>query len=258
MVSVDDSGPRTLKTLDKAIDLVYFIERNGPIGVTQMADALDISKGTAHAYVSTLLHRGLVEKNGTQYELSLNLLKIGNQVRKNTRVFEYGTDEAYKLASRAEGQVHLAVESDFQVIYVFRVLGRGSDDVGSTVGDTNDLHASGAGKAILSTFTDAKVERYLDGRELPQYTSNTIVDSNELYTEIEEIRKRGYAVANEEQVLGAGTVGSPVVLADGEVIGAITVSVPATRLRDDHQKLRLGEMVNESSDRITMGAGFDS
>src|SRR2546423_2016511 len=70
------------------------------------------------------------------------------------------------------------------------------------VGLRSHAHATGLGKALLAALPDEELERRLQGASLVQLTANTFTDVNELRTELMRTREQGYALDNEETMLG--------------------------------------------------------
>lgn len=81
-------------------------------------------------------------------------------------------------------------------------------------------------------------------------TENTITDPNELFTELEEIRQRGYAFDREERLDGLRCVAVPVKLTDEHVLGAISISGPKRRMRGDRFEKEIPELVLDAANVI--------
>jgi IclR family KDG regulon transcriptional repressor len=99
----------------------------------------------------------------------------------------------------------------------------------SAVGERLMAHATGLGKALLASLTDERVRAMLRGVDLPAFTPSTITDHDALLTALAVIRDRGYATDDEEYVIGCRCVAMPVRDASGEVVAAMSVSIPTPR-----------------------------
>jgi len=93
------------------------------------------------------------------------------------------------------------------------------------VGLSVPLHCSALGKVLLA-YGAATLPR---GR-LAQRTRHTITSREALFAELDQVRRRGYAVTREELEPGLVAVAAPVYRDDGAVVAALSVSGPATRL----------------------------
>jgi len=106
------------------------------------------------------------------------------------------------------------------------------------VGTRAPLHSTGLGKAILAHLPEERVESIVDHHGMPASTPETITDRDELFDALERIRDRGFAFDDEERLRGLRCVAAPI-LANDDVVGAISVSGPTNRLRDDRYREEL-------------------
>jgi DNA-binding IclR family transcriptional regulator len=112
------------------------------------------------------------------------------------------------------------------------------------------LHHLSAGKAILARLPEERVEAIIDKHGLVERTENTITTRAELYDELETVRERGYAYNDGEEVDGLRAVGAAVSGPDGEVLGAISLSGPKSRMRGERFDQGIPQAVKETADVI--------
>lgn len=253
-MGASDSDPRTIKSVRTTFAIVDELIDRGGAGVTDLADALGCSKTTVHTHLTTLSRLGYVTRDADGYRASLGFLTTGNLVREGFDIYRYGTSVANALAESTGEVVHLAVEEDRKVHFVHATRG-GPEAIESVtpVGRTTLLHATAVGKAMLAHMPEDRREAVLAG-ELAPMTSRTITDPARLREELDRIRERGYAVNDQEQVLGARSVGCPVKYVSGGLMGAIVVSGHAARL-DDARIAELAARVREAANQIEIGQG---
>ncbi|WP_246403810.1 IclR family transcriptional regulator [Halobellus ruber] len=104
-----------------------------------------------------------------------------------------------------------------------------NDKFRGRIGNREFMHAHAGGKAILATYPDETVSEIIDEYGLPEYTSETITDTEALFEELAEIRETGIAVNDEEAITGYRAVGAAVTQGE-ETIGSITIGGPKNRL----------------------------
>jgi DNA-binding IclR family transcriptional regulator len=200
------------------------------MGVTEIADTLGIAKSTAHYHLSTLRQNGFVTKNGTRYGLGLSFLKMGLQTRRREPLFDAAKKEIDKLADETGELAILSVEQRGLGVYLYKQGGSNALDIDAPIGGSATLHNRALGKAMMSRFSEARVDKILDRHGLPKTADRTITDRKELKRALQEIRDEGVAFNREESIDGIHGVGVPITNADGEVLGAISVAGPAKRL----------------------------
>lgn len=227
--------PRTLQTVSRVFDVIRALEALDGAGVTEVASYLDISKSVAHSYLTTLREERFVVKEGDTYRLSLQFLLVGEFVRNRHVLYRNGHRELEKLATQTGEYAHLSCEQHGLNVNLYKVSGErgvGSDYQTSKLQRADYLHYSATGKAILAHLPRERVEWVIDQYGLPARTEHTITTRTELFEALERIRDRGYALNDEEEILGLQAIGAPVMARDDRVLGSISVSGPVKRMKD--------------------------
>ena len=103
----------------------------------------------------------------------------------------------------------------------------------SNAGKTLPMHCTGCGKAMLAYLPEDELLHVLEISPLVRFTPNTITDRDQLFRELEAIRKRGYAIDIEEESPGVKCVGLPIRDNDGYPVGAISISGTIMSMRDE-------------------------
>jgi DNA-binding IclR family transcriptional regulator len=98
------------------------------------------------------------------------------------------------------------------------------------VGSRRSFYCTSLGKAIAAHLPHEAMEELLESVTFQRQTSHTIVHRSQLRKALTKVRQRGYAIDDEETVLGARCVAAPVFDADGKVVAAISVSGPIARI----------------------------
>ena len=239
----ENATPRTLSTTRTSFEIIELLKERGGGRVTELASELDLAASTVHSHLTTLMEAGYLSKEGDVYHLSLSFLELGEHVR--TRKEPYVVAESYteQLAAETACRAVLAVEEHGRGVYMYTFSGEHAVWTYSTVGKRFPLHATAAGKAILSRLPEARVDAIIDEFGLAAETDNTITDRATLHEELATIDERGYAYNHEEQLDGVKAVGVPVDGPDGRVIGAFSVASPANRMTGEWFETELPEIV---------------
>ena len=150
-----------------------------------------------------------------------------------------------KLAERFLEVVHLGIlehdeRSPGRVLLIDKVETQNVLTLTPEIGTSTSAHCSAMGKALLAYQPDDYLQKLAE-KKLERYTPNTITDYQELRRELSMIRAQGYSVDREEIELGLICIGAPVFAIQNQVIAAISVSGPTTRITAD----RLPEIITE-------------
>lgn len=229
------SGGKTIQSVESTCAILAALRRSGGTSVTELAAQVDLTPGAVHTHLATLKQFDLIEQEGTTYRLGPGFLLFGAHVRNNTDLFGAAKGQVDELAQETGEIGRIVIEHGGKLLVLHEKFG--PDAVGRSFHTQNrakaqrHIHCTAAGKTILAHAPQADREAVLDG-DLPQVTPNTITDPDELRDSLAEIRSRGFALNDEEQLTGIRAVGAPV-LADDEAVGAISVAGPVSRIQGD-------------------------
>lgn len=249
----EDKSPRTMKTVETSWDIIDLLEELDGARVSEITKRLDIPQTTVSTHLSTLKQRKYVTKDGKEYRLSLYFSLIGEYVKNQCILYDAGKKEIERLAQETEEYTHLVAEEYGQAIYLHEAKGDqavGEDHFSKRFEMPTELHSSAYGKAILAHLPEDRVEEIINEYGLPARTENTITDQEELLTELEEIREQGFSLNDGEEIRGVRAVGAPIQGADGNVLGAISVSTPVSRMKDERYRETMPNMVKSSANVI--------
>jgi IclR family KDG regulon transcriptional repressor len=199
-------------------------------GTTEIAEALALSKSSAHALLASLTQIGLLERTpDRRFRLGHKLLGFGQTVLAGSEVFNAMRDTLSELMLRLGRSVYLAVRDGQHALYINRMLGPSSVPASlGNAGPTLPMHASAAGKILLAHAPEAQVRRILDNRRLEQLTRKTITSESALVAELKMVRQQGYASSEGEYVSELYCLAAPVYNRDTEVVAAIGIGATAT------------------------------
>lgn len=225
-------------------------------GVTELADALNLSKGTVHNHLATLRNAELVARDDEKFRHSLRFFEFGEHARRRRAIYEIGRPEVDELATETGELANILVEEHGRGIYLHRAQGSRALSLDTGTGVRVYLHNTALGKAILAHLPESRVTDILDRHGMPATTENTITDRAELFQRLDEINDQGYAYDREERAPGIRCVAAPVVTNDEVVRGAVSVAGPATRIRGKRLESELPELVRSTAKVISINLSY--
>ena len=92
------------------------------------------------------------------------------------------------------------------------------------------LHCTSVGKLLLSALPRRRRDELIRATPLAHYTEKTITDPDSLHIELDEIRKRGYSIDNQEFLAGVVCLGVPVRDSKGVICAGLAMSAPHARM----------------------------
>lgn len=241
--STETPNSNRIQSIERAFGIVETLSDCGPSGVSEVAWELDMPKSSVHTYLNTLANVGYVVKEGSEYRLSHQFLRLGGSLRSRQELFQVSAPLLRSLARDTGELADLMIEENGWGVLLSKAETSDSVDDNAHIGQHVFLHSTAMGKAILSTFSDNEVADILERRGMPEFTPTTITDPDELFEELESIRGIGVSFNNEERRRGVKAVSAPILSDTNELVGAISVSGPSARMT----KKRMG---NELSDKL--------
>jgi DNA-binding IclR family transcriptional regulator len=234
------------------LEIIEIIAKKGPVGVTEIADDLDLHKSTAYNYLTTLEKNRYLIKEDKKFRLSSQFLRYGSLVRNHPKLYKVAKSEIEQLASDTGEIVVLVTEEHKKGVIIG--IERGGEAVEFNIypGKWISLAKSAAGKAILAYFDESKIESLLD----TQVSSTTQKDGKEIREELVQIRKRGIAFDQEQSRNGLNAAAVPIKDETGTIFGAISVIAPKSRLKGDRLEKKLPEQLLNSANVIEINMRY--
>lgn len=226
----ETSDARRLKSVDQAFNIIEYLREGGPATLSEIANHFDAPLSTAHIHLSTLVENGYILKEDSEYRCSLRFLRTGGQLRDQMALYQAAKTEVDDLKEELGEYANLSIEENGYMVQLYKSESQTSIDDNASLGAHQHLHSTAMGKAILSQVTEEKLASILEKRGLPKLTEETITSRDALKDELETIEERQYAVNRGEHFAGVCAVAVPILSKGNNVIGAISVSGPLSRM----------------------------
>ena len=219
------------------------------LGLVEIAGTVGLSPSTTHRLVRALCGAGMLAQDDRtdRYFLGPTAAVLG-QLAQERLGYDLVLPLLQELAVATGESVNLGVRAGDEVIVVLHVSSSAPLRFDQGPGTHIPIHASAMGKAILAFGGDpAQVVETLG--PLAKLTSHTVTARAKLRGQLEEIRRVGWAVNDEERNPGVRAVGAPVLVGGGAVAGAISVQGPTVRLTPG-RVAEIGPLVAATADRV--------
>jgi IclR family acetate operon transcriptional repressor len=229
-----DATPALVRSVDRAVDVLEVLAREGTASVTDVAAELGVHKSTASRLLAALEARDLVAQNGERgkYRLGPGIVRLAGAATERLDLVEQSRPVMRRLAVEVGETVNIARLEAGAAVNVDQVRGPAAITAYDWVGQRTPLHATSSGKVLLAHLDAAARERILT-ETLARFTPATITDPDVLRLQLEAVRAAGWASTTEELEAGLNAVAAPIRGRDGAVIAAVSVSGPSYRLTAD-------------------------
>ncbi len=230
------------ESADRVADvLLLFARSDRPLGVSQIARSLSLSKAVVHRILRSLASRSLLQvvPDHSTYMLGPAATTLTSKAWSQMDLRSLASPILRRLRDRTRETTTLSVLVGHHRIYLDQYESPQEVKMIVELGPRYPLHSGASSRSILAflppVFADEAV------RELQQ--RNADLDVAQYLLDLEEVRTRGYAVSRNERNTGAAAIAAPFFDAGGNVMGSISSSGPMHRYgeegHEDHVRLVL-------------------
>jgi IclR family transcriptional regulator, pca regulon regulatory protein len=213
-----------------------------------------MSMGTAHRYLLTLRELGYVAQSGEdrKYRLTWKVLSLGfsvfNGLELRKRVLPY----MIQMTKEMSLTTHCAILDDTEIVYIEKVRSKDVVDLDLTVGSRLPAYCTAMGKTILAFMGESQSREIISRSSLIPHTPFTITSKRALLKELETIRQRGFAVSNQELMVGLRTLAAPI-FSHGKIEAAVGVSYPSHRVEGSQREKKYIDRLLELASMVSIG-----
>lgn len=247
-----------INSVDRALDIILlFYEEEREMGVSEIAERMDEHKSTIHRTLIALEEKGFVKQNSDneKYWLGMKLYAIGMKIKNKMPLRNIMKPFCDSLSKEFGEVVNASVlssdnaEYDQSMIIYKAFPPNNLLTVNPPEGAISPCYGSAVGKCLLA-FGDVDLNKYKNIK-IKKYTNKTISDWQELTEKIEQIRREGYAIDDEELEMSLTCIGAPILDSSGKAIAAISLSGPSQRMKSKDFEYKI-KRVKEVAKEITL------
>jgi DNA-binding IclR family transcriptional regulator len=223
-----------ISSVENALRLLVILRDREEIRVSEAAAELGVARSTAHRLLAMLHSYRLVEQGQNRaYRVGPVLAEIGLAALRQVDVRAHIRPFLEQLVNELGETAHLIVREGPNCRFAESVEGTHALRTSARVGISYPIQATSGGKALLAEMTDEEILELFPDEQLPAGHLHT---RTELFKEIEEVRRMGYARNQGESETGIAAVGLVQRTSSGRIVGALAVSAPETRMTEERHK----------------------
>ena len=251
--SLQKPGTPSVPSVERTLAILESLsEANTGLTLPELSRRLSLPKSSTHCLLLTLERRGYLLRNERtrRYMLGLKLFSLANVALSGIKLREQASPFLHALMQRCRMTVHMAILEHDEAVIVEKVEPPpGVRRIATWVGKRLDLHCSAVGKALIAYLPEEKLLRLVGEHRLARYNENTLTSFRRLKEELDETRRRGYSIEDEEGELGCRCIGAPVFTGPGEAIAAISVAGTTAEIQPETIP-QIGELVKQTAFHI--------
>src|ERR1043165_9326338 len=218
---VRDSG---VQSVDRALSIIEVLaEDDEGYRLSDLALRTGVWTSTVHRLLSTLENRRFVQfdRSQSKWHVGARCFTVGATFARRRNFAAQAIPYLRKLRDLTRETANLAVVDDEFIIVLTRMESREIMRSLTKLGGRVAMVASGVGKAVLATYSDADVSAIIHHHGMPRLTEKSIVRPGDLFKELEKIRRQGFAIDDEKACVGLLCIAAVFYKAGGEPLAAI-------------------------------------
>ena len=200
-------------SVKKAFKILSAIsDASNGLGISDLSKQLRIGKSTVHGITSALEELGVLVRDPLhkKYSVGYTLLELGRRAHARIKLRDIARIPIERLMEKVGETVFLGIMNGDHITILDVVESHHDMKITSPPGTRLPLLAGATGKAFLAHFEEKKVKEIIQRMGLVKFTSKSIVDPKKFFKEVEEAKKKGYAIDDEEYIPGVRAIAAPI------------------------------------------------
>ncbi|MDD3429786.1 MAG: IclR family transcriptional regulator [Oscillospiraceae bacterium] len=227
----------SVQSLERTFAILEELAKNQKgLGLTELANTVGLHKSTVHRLLASLSSLGYVVKDSFtgSYRLTFKMLELSNHMLAEMDILSVSKPHLDKLSADTGESIHLVLPDTTSIVYIYKTdASNRSFRMTSQIGKRMPMYCSAVGKSMLSTFSKTEVQNIWNNSKIKALTPYTITDFATLEAQLCDIRRRGYAIDEQENELGVRCIGAAITDYTGRAIAALSLSAPVVRMSDE-------------------------
>jgi len=224
-------SPYAVGTVERALALIStLMEAERPLSLGELIERMGLTKPTVYRLVRTLAAHGVVRQDSDGYVLGPALISIGQAALRATHLPDIGKPYLDRIREELGETVVMSVLDGSEIVYVERRQAHQILGARGEVGDRLPAYCTSSGHVLLAGRSDEEVAALLAGCEFEQRGPHSITSLPALLERLGEVRRRGFAINDQELEIGHRAAAVPIFDHADAVCAALSVSVPAARV----------------------------
>ena len=242
-----------VNSLARGLEVIRVFTRHKPkMTLSEVAHATDMTRATVRRFLLTLVREGYVETDGKHFRLRPKVLELGFSVLSSMDLWDVAQPVMNELSAKLQESCFAAILDGDSVIYVARANSNRLVSVGINIGSRVPAHCVSTGRVLLASRAEEDLHSYLEEAQLTKFTPNTVTSKVKLRGLIEEVRRQGWSIVDQELEIGLRSISVPIRNRFGEVVAALNVCCPSSRISPEEVRTHVLTELLAASQKITL------
>ena len=227
--------------------------------LNDIADETELSQSTVLRYLYALKDSNYIyqDEDTSKYALTWKVCQLTEHMNNYISLRNIANPFINKIASNLDLGSCVVVEQDHECLYLDYV-GAPNLLTPQRIGNIAPMHATGSGKVLLSQYSDAQFDEYINKKGLIKCTDFTITDPEILRRELVQIREQDFGMDEEECEIGMRCISIPLRDYNGKIVASMSVFGGLEEMTDTRIQKQIYPILRSSTDIISKRLGYDA
>lgn len=237
--------------LDRGLAILEAFDNKHPLmTATQAAERTGLTRSAARRYLLTLEHLGYLYSDGKRFGLTPRVLKVGWSYFDSAALPRILLPFLQRVTARLNESVYVSVLDQRELVFIARNGASRVMTTGFVLGARVPAHLASPGIMMLAHQPRDQVGEWLRAAVLAPFTPHTITDAERLLADIELARANGYALLEQQLQSGVRGIAIPLLNRSGELVAALSVSIPMAGESADAALARVLPVLQETANAL--------
>ena len=234
-------GRDYVNALARGLEVIRVFSRYRPrMTLSEVAQVTGMTRATVRRFLLTLAHEGYVETDGKYFALKPKVLELGFSALSSMNIWDVMQPVLDTLSAELSESCFAAVLDGESVIYVARATPVNRRiNVGISIGSRVPAHCVSTGRVLLAALSEEALQTYIETMTLTRFTPNTVTSKVQLRDMLDDVRRQGFSIVDQELEVGLRSLSVPVRDGSGAIVAALNVCCPSTRISLEDMQTRI-------------------
>jgi IclR family pca regulon transcriptional regulator len=176
----------------------------------------------------TLETLGYIHNSGKEFSLTPKVLELGFSYLSSLGLTELLSPYLVRLSDQVHESASAAILDGSDIVYVARAAGQKIMQVQITIGTRFPAAITSMGRVLLAALPISEQHNIVAASEKTARTPHTKTSTEELLSELAQVKIQGYSFVDQELELGLRSLAVPIRNSSGTTVAAINVSTTAS------------------------------
>jgi IclR family transcriptional regulator, KDG regulon repressor len=246
-----------VRAVERALDILLCFTHEEPTrSLTQIAEAIHMSKTTVHRLLATLENKRFITRDKATglYRLGFRFIEMASLVLQDVELHRWAHPYLQRLSAEYGETVDLSILDGSHVIYLEVIESRQRVKLAAAVGQRLPAFYTASGKALLA-FLPEEQARKIIADNLAESNDHSNASVEDMVADLRVTAERGYAISEQEYEEDINAVAAPIFDVENHPIASIAIVGPSFRLSKDRLPA-LGESLRKMTQVISSEVGL--